>query len=284
MTGDRMRRVDEAMREVLSGAITSELKDPRVGFVTVTAVETSPDLRHARVYVSVLGDRRASGAARSTACDSAHGYLQRRVARRAAAQAHADARRSSTTTRPTARCGSTSCSTARQGRRDAATTAPRRRASRCCRELRGADSFLLTTHERPDGDAVGSLAAMQQVLAALGKDAVAFMPADEFPLPYEYRFIQLDGPRRPSRRPTSASARSCSWTAATSTARRPTRSSASGALHPQHRPPPRQHALRDAQPRRPARVVHGRDGVGPDEGARRRRRRRRSPRRCTSAW
>ena len=55
MAGDRMRRVDEAMREVLSGAITSEIKDPRVGFVTVTAVETSPDLRHARVFVSVLG-------------------------------------------------------------------------------------------------------------------------------------------------------------------------------------------------------------------------------------
>ena len=55
MSGDRMRRVDEAMRGVLSAAITSELKDPRVGFVTVTAVDTSPDLRQARVYVSVLG-------------------------------------------------------------------------------------------------------------------------------------------------------------------------------------------------------------------------------------
>ncbi|MGH2968725.1 MAG: DHH family phosphoesterase [Solirubrobacteraceae bacterium] len=60
-------------------------------------------------------------------------------------------------------------------------------------ELRGADKFLLTTHERPDGDAVGSLAAMQQVLTALGKDALAFLTADEFPLPYEYRFIHLDG-------------------------------------------------------------------------------------------
>ena len=79
MSGDRMRRVDEAMREVLSGAITSELKDPRVGFVTVTAVETSPDLRHARVFVSVLGnpgDRRRT----LQALDNAHGYLQRRVA------------------------------------------------------------------------------------------------------------------------------------------------------------------------------------------------------------
>ena len=78
MTSDRMRRVDEAMREVLSGAITLELKDPRVGFVTVTAVETSPDLRHARVYVSVLGnpgERRRSLAA----LDNAHGFLQRRI-------------------------------------------------------------------------------------------------------------------------------------------------------------------------------------------------------------
>jgi ribosome-binding factor A len=79
MTSDRMRRVNEAMREVLSGAITSELKDPRVGFVTVTAVETSHDLRHARVFVSVLGnpgERRRS----LQALDNAHGYLQRRVA------------------------------------------------------------------------------------------------------------------------------------------------------------------------------------------------------------
>jgi phosphoesterase RecJ-like protein len=59
--------------------------------------------------------------------------------------------------------------------------------------LRSNEKFLLTTHERPDGDAVGSLAAMQQVLTALGKDAAAFLTADEFPLPYEYRFIRLDG-------------------------------------------------------------------------------------------
>jgi ribosome-binding factor A len=79
MTSDRMRRVDEAMREVLSGAITSEMKDPRVGFVTVTAVETSPDLRHARVFVSVFGN---PGERRRTlqALDAAHGFLQRRVA------------------------------------------------------------------------------------------------------------------------------------------------------------------------------------------------------------
>jgi phosphoesterase RecJ-like protein len=58
-------------------------------------------------------------------------------------------------------------------------------------ELRAAERFVLTTHEHPDGDALGSLAAMQQVLCAMGKDAVSFMAAEEFPLPYEYRFLEL---------------------------------------------------------------------------------------------
>ena len=80
MPGDRMRRVNEAVREVLSARITEGLKDPRIGFVTVTAVDTSPDLRHARVYVSVLGnegerERTLSG------LKSSHGVLQARVAR-----------------------------------------------------------------------------------------------------------------------------------------------------------------------------------------------------------
>jgi ribosome-binding factor A len=78
MTAQRMRRVDEAMREVLSDAISHDLKDPRVGFVTVTDVKTSPDLRHARVYVSILGD--AEAVAHSLeGLESAHGYLQGRV-------------------------------------------------------------------------------------------------------------------------------------------------------------------------------------------------------------
>ena len=54
---DRMRRVNESLRSVLAEAV-GELKDPRIGFVTVTGVETSPDLRHAVVFVSVLGSER----------------------------------------------------------------------------------------------------------------------------------------------------------------------------------------------------------------------------------
>jgi phosphoesterase RecJ-like protein len=60
-------------------------------------------------------------------------------------------------------------------------------------ELRGSDRFCLVTHEHPDGDALGSLVAMHRVLTALGKDSVMLMAADEFPLPYEYRFFDLEG-------------------------------------------------------------------------------------------
>jgi bifunctional oligoribonuclease and PAP phosphatase NrnA len=60
-------------------------------------------------------------------------------------------------------------------------------------ELRDSQSFILVTHENPDGDALGSLVAMHELLKALGKDSVMFMAADEFPLPYEYRFFQLEG-------------------------------------------------------------------------------------------
>ena len=74
-----MRRVNEAIREILADAIATELKDPRIGFVTVTDVETSPDLRAARVYVSVLGseeERRSS----LVGLRSSHVVLQSKIA------------------------------------------------------------------------------------------------------------------------------------------------------------------------------------------------------------
>jgi ribosome-binding factor A len=78
MPSDRMRRVNESVRQVLSEAVP-ELKDPRIGFVTVTGVETSPDLRQARVFVSVLGSERRRE--RSLAgLAAAHGVLQARLA------------------------------------------------------------------------------------------------------------------------------------------------------------------------------------------------------------
>jgi ribosome-binding factor A len=75
MPTSRMRRVNGVMREVLSSAISGELQDPRIGFVTVTAVDTSPDLRHARVHVSVLGTEQEREDTLA-ALRSSHGVLQ----------------------------------------------------------------------------------------------------------------------------------------------------------------------------------------------------------------
>lgn len=79
MPADRMRRVNEAVREVLSSRLARGLKDPRIGFVTVTSVETSSDLRQARVYVSVLGTEEER---RDTleGLQSSHGFLQAAIA------------------------------------------------------------------------------------------------------------------------------------------------------------------------------------------------------------
>ena len=76
---ERMRRVNESVRQVLAEALP-ELKDPRIGLVTITGVVTSPDLRIATVYVSVLGNARKR---RSTLAglEAAHGLLQGQLAR-----------------------------------------------------------------------------------------------------------------------------------------------------------------------------------------------------------
>jgi ribosome-binding factor A len=75
-----MRRINEALREVIGEAISTELQDPRIGFVTVTSIDTSPDLRSARVYVSVLG-RPEEREATLRGLRSSHGVLQAAIAR-----------------------------------------------------------------------------------------------------------------------------------------------------------------------------------------------------------
>jgi ribosome-binding factor A len=73
-----MRRVDGVMQEVIGATIGAELQDPRIGFVTVTAVETSSDLRTAQVHVSVLGTDEEK-AATMDALRSAHGVIQKAI-------------------------------------------------------------------------------------------------------------------------------------------------------------------------------------------------------------
>jgi ribosome-binding factor A len=75
---ERMRRVNDAVKEVLGRALLG-LKDPRIGFVTITGVETSADLRHAKVFVSVLGSEKKRDQSLQ-GLEAAHGILQAKLA------------------------------------------------------------------------------------------------------------------------------------------------------------------------------------------------------------
>ncbi len=79
MPGSRMRRINEVLREVVGAAVSTDLSDPRIGFVTVTSVETSSDLRTAKVFVSVFGTDEEREATLE-GLRSSHGVLQSRIA------------------------------------------------------------------------------------------------------------------------------------------------------------------------------------------------------------
>jgi len=74
----RLRRVNEALKEIIGAALTKELKDPRIGFVTLTGVDTAPDLSHAKVFVSVYG-KQAEKEATLEGLRAARPYLQRLI-------------------------------------------------------------------------------------------------------------------------------------------------------------------------------------------------------------
>lgn len=81
MTSRRIQKAAEAIREVVSMAILTDLKDPRVRDVTVTSVEVTPDMRQAKVHVSIMGDETRQNLSLRGLQNSA-GFLQSKVAKR----------------------------------------------------------------------------------------------------------------------------------------------------------------------------------------------------------
>ena len=177
-----------------------------MGFVTVTDVRTSADLSHARVYVSVLGDagRPSAIAQREASLEglrSAHGYLQARVASELRLRRIPALTFSYDDTRTRfARCasrradGSHAIGPLRE-RREAPVSENGKPDTReqVLARIRADDRFVLATHEHPDGDALGSLVGMQELLTVLGKDSVMYISPDDLPLPYEYGIFPLNG-------------------------------------------------------------------------------------------
>lgn len=77
----RSARVGEEMREILAGLLRDDVKDPRIGFVSIVKVEVSGDLRHAKIYVSVMGDEQQKKDSLK-GLTSASGFLRSEVAKR----------------------------------------------------------------------------------------------------------------------------------------------------------------------------------------------------------
>ena len=187
-----MRRVDEAIKAVVSETIPT-LKDPRIGFVTVTGVVTTSDLAQATVWLSVYGGEKQQRATLA-ALDSAAGILQSRVNR----ELHL---------RRTPQLVFQYDQSVEHGVRmtklidelDPGPAEPEETSddtetdmAAVVGALAAGDRFLVTSHENPDGDALGSLLAMHLALQQLGKDSVMVLVGGS-PLPGEYAFLDLDG-------------------------------------------------------------------------------------------
>jgi phosphoesterase RecJ-like protein len=188
---DRMRRINRSVRSVVAETI-GELKDPRVGFVTVTGVAVSPDLHDARVFVSVFGNQKRQRAALK-GLESARGLLQLRIAREL---------RMKRTPILTFAYDETVEHGVRLTKlidelapeRPAMTpepSAPSHDFDAVSAALRRHDRFLLATHENPDGDALGSTLAAALALRALDKDVLMYV-GGAAPFPEEYAFLPLE--------------------------------------------------------------------------------------------
>jgi bifunctional oligoribonuclease and PAP phosphatase NrnA len=193
---ERMRRVNEVLREVLADGVEA-LGDPGLGFVTVTAVRAAADLSQASVYVSVLGaEKRRARSLR--ALERAHGVLQARIARELHLKRtpqlsfHYDEtldqamrleqliRREHELVEPDS--GMTDIALEND---QAAVVAA----------LAAADRVLIATHENPDGDAIGSMAAAAGAIRSLGKEVRTYLEPESV-IPHEVAFLDIEGLER----------------------------------------------------------------------------------------
>ena len=168
MASNRIGRINEEIQRELAELIRS-LKDPRVQtMISITRVDTTPDLRYSKIYVSVLEEARSQDAIRGL--KSAGGWLRRELGSRLQLRYTPELVSRSTIRSNTARTCST-CSRSSSGRR------PRGRRKRpmtraeFCAFVREHDNFVILTHRRPDGDTIGCASALCLGLRQLGKSA-----------------------------------------------------------------------------------------------------------------
>lgn len=195
-----MRRVNEALKEVLGSAVARGVKDPRMGFVTITSVDATTDVRQAKVFVSVLGTA-AEKEATLVALRSAHGFLQGVV-------------NDELHLRRTPSLEFVYDTSVDQGMRidalirdqerelgidaslppeesDSEGASPQTSAvthGEVAARLKDEQRIVIMAHENPDGDAIGCVVALMLMAQRLGVPYQAYLPGDT-PVPEEYRFL-----------------------------------------------------------------------------------------------
>ncbi len=189
-----MRRVNEAVRAVVAEAI-GELKDPRIGLVTVTGVSVSRDLREGKVYVAVLGSEKKQRATLA-GLDSAHAFLQATLARelRLKRTPHLFFEYDPSVERGmrmTKLIDELMPGGAQMPHQETKETTKETDFEAVVGALMANERFLVVTHENPDGDALGSMLAMTLGLRALGADVLMYLSGTA-PLPAEFDFMPLD--------------------------------------------------------------------------------------------
>ncbi len=194
MPSERMRRVNEVLREVLAEGVEG-LGDPGVGFVTVTSVRTAADLSHADVFVSVLGsEKRRSRSLR--ALERAHGVLQARIARelhfKRTPQLSFHYDETLDQAMRLEEIMSREQPVDQSGMND---SAPDTDLDPVVAALAAAGHVLIATHENPDGDAIGSMSAAAAALRSHGKQVRTYLEP-ESSIPHEVAFLDTNGLER----------------------------------------------------------------------------------------
>ena len=177
----RPQRVAESLRQEIANLLGKGLKDPRIGFVSVMRVNMSPDLRYADVYVSLYGDESARKASLIALRNSA-GWVRREIGRAIRMRFTPEVRFFPDDTLDTVYHLEEVFD--RMHEKEKHTPMRRLSLQDTVDELRQAESFILTTHVSPDGDAVGSALGMVQLLKGLGKSKIACVLADPVPETY----------------------------------------------------------------------------------------------------
>ena len=177
----RQERINSLIKHEIGNIIQKEIADPRVGFVTVTDVEVTRDLAHARVFVSVLGDQQTVDAAME-GLKQAQGFLRTELSRRAYLRA-------------VPAISFLLDESAAEGERiERLLTEVKREKpgilvtalENATKLVQSAHSFFIVSHVKPDGDSIGSMLALARMLSRTGRRVVV---ACEDPTPTVYRFL-----------------------------------------------------------------------------------------------